>query len=79
LSVVQIVKIGEGEQEFNVTNHFNQFGKIMNIKERLETLELLNANPTFVNKQLYRMLYSEELFIIAYDHLRKNKGAMTLQ
>ena len=49
----------------------------MNIKERLETLEMLNSNPTFVNKQLYRMLYSEELFIIAYDHLRKNKGAMT--
>ena len=49
----------------------------MNIRERLGTLEKLNANPAFLNKQLYRMLYSEELYIIAYDRLRKNKGSMT--
>ena len=49
----------------------------MKIKARLETLEKLNANPTFVNKQLYRLLYNEELYIKAYDHLRSNKGAMT--
>lgn len=49
----------------------------MNIGDRLETLEKLNANPAFINKQLYRMLYSEELYIIAYDRLRRNKGAMT--
>ena len=49
----------------------------MNIRERLETLEKLNANPAFLNKQLYRLLYSEELYVIAYDHLRRNKGAMT--
>lgn len=49
----------------------------MNIKERLKTLEKLNANPKFVNKQLYRLLYSEELYVIAYDHLRGNSGAMT--
>ena len=49
----------------------------MNIKERLKTLEKLNANPTFVNQQLYRLLYSEELYIMAYDNLRSNYGAMT--
>ena len=49
----------------------------MNIRERLGTLEMLNANPNFINKQLYRMLYSEELYVIAYDRLRRNKGAMT--
>lgn len=49
----------------------------MKIRERLETLERLNANPAFVNKQLYRLLYSEELYVIAYEHLRSNKGAMT--
>lgn len=49
----------------------------MNIKERLITLETLNANPAFVNKQLYRLLYNEELYVIAYDNLRGNKGAMT--
>jgi len=49
----------------------------MNIRDRLETLEKLNQNPRFINKQLYRMLYSEELYVIAYDNLRRNKGAMT--
>ena len=49
----------------------------MDIRERLETLGKLNTNPRFINKQLYRMLYNEELYVIAYDHLRSNKGAMT--
>lgn len=49
----------------------------MNIRARLRTLEQLNANPKFVNKQLYRMLYSEELYVKAYDNLRGNRGAMT--
>ena len=49
----------------------------MNIKARLKTLEKLNTNPKFVNKQLYRLLYSEELYVKAYDNLRGNRGAMT--
>jgi group II intron reverse transcriptase/maturase len=49
----------------------------MEIRERLATLERLNADPAFENCQLYRMLYSEELYVIAYDNLRSNKGVMT--
>ena len=49
----------------------------MKIRARLETLEKLNANPEFVNQQLYRLLYSEELYVKAYDNLRGNYGAMT--
>jgi len=49
----------------------------MKIEERLKTLSKLNANHKFVNKQLYRMLYSEDLYIIAFERLKTNKGAMT--
>ena len=49
----------------------------MNLEERLKTLNKLNANPQFSNKQLYRLLYSRDLYLIAYERLKTNKGAMT--
>lgn len=49
----------------------------MKLEERLGTLSKLNANHKFVNKQLYRMLYSEDLYIIAFERLKTNQGAMT--
>ncbi|MFK7983591.1 MAG: reverse transcriptase domain-containing protein [Saprospiraceae bacterium] len=49
----------------------------MKLEERLVTLSKLNANTKFENKQLYRMLYSRDFFIYAYEKLKTNKGAMT--
>ncbi len=49
----------------------------MKLEERLKTLSRLNANPTFINKQLYRMLYNKDFYILAYERLKTNKGAMT--
>jgi group II intron reverse transcriptase/maturase len=49
----------------------------MKLEERLMTLSKLNANTEFENKQLYRMLYSRDFFIYAYEKLKINKGAMT--
>ena len=49
----------------------------MKLEERLVTLSKLNANPKFENKQLYRLLYSQDFFIYAYEKLKTNKGAMT--
>lgn len=50
----------------------------MQLEDRLKTLSRLNANPTFINKQLYRMLYDKDFYILAYERLKTNKGAMTI-
>ena len=49
----------------------------MILEERLKTLSMLNANPKFINRQLYRMLYNEDFYILAYERLKTNRGAMT--
>ena len=49
----------------------------MKLEERLRTLNKLNANSKFVNKQLYRLLYSPDFYKLAYEKLKTNKGAMT--
>ena len=49
----------------------------MKLEERLKTLNKLNADKSFINKQLYRLLYSEDMFVLAYERLKTNKGAMT--
>ena len=49
----------------------------MKLEERLKTLMKRNADTAFVNKQLYRLLYSRDLYLIAYERLKTNKGAMT--
>lgn len=46
--------------------------------KRLEIIAKLNErNKSFVNKDLYRLLYSKELYIIAYENIKGNKGALT--
>ena len=49
----------------------------MKLGERLKTLSKLNANSSFINKQLYRLLYNEDFYVLAYERLKRNKGAMT--
>lgn len=45
---------------------------------RLKELQKLNSqNPTFVNCRLYKLFYDKDLFIIAYEKLKSNKGALT--
>lgn len=47
--------------------------KIIN---RLKVIQTINQqNPLYKNKDLYRMLYKPELFLIAYEKIKKNKGA----
>ncbi len=44
---------------------------------RLRQLETLNANPTWVNRDLYRLMYQEDLYITAYERIKSNPGNMT--
>lgn len=46
--------------------------------ERLKILAILNSpDKNFVNRDLYRLLYNRELYVIAYENLKSNKGALT--
>jgi len=48
------------------------------IIERLKVIETINRqNPLYKNRDLYRMLYKRDLFIVAYEKIKKNKGAMS--
>lgn len=45
--------------------------------ERLSKLEELNANPAWVNKDLYRLMFRPELYVIAYERIKSSPGNMT--
>jgi len=46
--------------------------------DRLEVLRRLNgSNRNWVNKDLYRLLYKEELYIVAYEKIKSKPGNMT--
>lgn len=45
--------------------------------ERLQQLERLNANPEWVNRDVYRLMYKEDLYIAAYERIKSNPGNMT--
>ncbi len=45
--------------------------------ERLEHLRKLNSNRQWVNHELYRLLYQEELYIVAYERMKSKPGNMT--
>ena len=51
----------------------------MDIKglRRLQKVKELNANPNWVNSDLYRMLYMEDLYIVAYEKIKSAPGNMT--
>lgn len=45
--------------------------------ERLEHLQKLNSNRQWVNHDLYRLLYKEDLYIVAYERIKSKPGNMT--
>src|ERR1700692_1150799 len=45
--------------------------------ERLEHLQKLNSNRQWVNHDLYRLLYKEDLSIVAYERIKSKPGNMT--
>lgn len=45
--------------------------------ERLEVLRKKNTDPCWVNGDLYRLMYKEELYIVAYERLKSSPGNMT--
>lgn len=46
--------------------------------QRLEKIRQINtANPKWVNRDLYRLLYKEDLYVLAYETLKSKSGNMT--
>lgn len=44
---------------------------------RLEALRKVNGNPSWVNRDLYRMLYKPNLYKLAYERIKSSPGNMT--
>ena len=44
---------------------------------RLERLQQLNSNRAWINHDLYRLMYQEDLYIIAYERIKSKPGNMT--
>ena len=69
---------GEGKQTFSVTKIILLMANAINkVKLKLQGLALRNRSPNYVNRDLYRMLYEEELFIMAYETIKSNDGITT--
>jgi len=46
--------------------------------DRLNSIRERNKlDPSFINKDLYRLLYKDDLYITAYEKIKGNKGALT--
>ncbi len=45
--------------------------------ERLERLRQLNADRKWTNDHLYRLMYKEDLYILAYERIKSAPGNMT--
>ena len=45
--------------------------------QRLEALRKLNADPTWVNRDLFRLLYKPDLYAVAYEEIKSQPGNMT--
>jgi group II intron reverse transcriptase/maturase len=45
--------------------------------ERLERLRKLNSKRQWVNDDLYRLMYREDLYIVAYERIKSKPGNMT--
>lgn len=46
--------------------------------KRLVKLRELNASQVWVNQDLYRLMYAEDLYITAYERIKSSPGNMTL-
>ena len=45
--------------------------------QRLRAIEKLNADPHWVNQDIYRLMYRPDLYVVAYERLKSNPGNMT--
>jgi retron-type reverse transcriptase len=45
--------------------------------ERLERLQTLNSNKQWVNHDVYRLMYKEDLYMLAYERIKSKPGNMT--
>ena len=45
--------------------------------QRLECLRKLNSNRDWKNRDLYRLMYKEDLYILAYEQIKSKPGNMT--
>ena len=45
--------------------------------ERLERIRNLNKNPNYVNTDLYRLFYKEDLYVAAYEKIKSKLGNLT--
>lgn len=46
----------------------------MKILERLSILSKLNKNKDYINKEVYRLLYKEDIYILAYEKIRSKQS-----
>src|SRR5258708_27620250 len=44
---------------------------------RLEHLRRLNSNRQWVNEDVYRLMYKEDLYMLAYERIKSKPGNMT--
>jgi retron-type reverse transcriptase len=44
---------------------------------RLEHLRRWNSNRQWVNEDVYRLMYKEDLYILAYERIKSKPGNMT--
>ena len=47
------------------------------ILERLEILRKLNSNKEWINHGLYRLMFEEDLYVVAYERIKSKPGNMT--
>lgn len=44
---------------------------------RIEAIRKANADPAYVNDRLYRLMFKEDLYIVAYEKIKSKPGNMT--
>jgi len=49
----------------------------MKIESRLFELCKRNVDSNYINQRLYRLLYSEDLYVMAYENIKSNTGILT--
>jgi len=47
------------------------------ILERLEFLRTANSNQQWINRDLFRLLYRPDLYVLAYERIKSKPGNMT--
>lgn len=71
-----MLKENEGQQVFSLKNdevHPDGNQGLL----RLQSLQKLNANTDWENKDLYRLMFKSDLYVIAYERLKSSPGNMT--